>query len=192
MEEEQGQWLECVVDNEYEIFSEYPHPIRRTGSDYIISEWVHRYGYVYCKMNGIQYRKHRIIAQQFIPNPNNLPEIDHINHNPIDNRIENLRWVSASENQKNKTSQHDIDYEYFDEIPCDSLHDVIEVRDYGKYEFEDLYYCDDFFYFFNGKHYRRLHINYLKTGQAYVRVNDINNQSRSIYYSKFKKLYNIQ
>ena len=45
---------------------------------------------------------HQLIAKAFIPNPENKHFIDHINHIRNDNRIENLRWVSHSENCKNK------------------------------------------------------------------------------------------
>lgn len=47
---------------------------------------------------------HRIIAEAFIPNPNNLPCIDHINGNPIDNSIENLKWCTYLENNNNPIS----------------------------------------------------------------------------------------
>tara|TARA_R110000772_G_scaffold177276_1_gene288882 strand:+ start:222 stop:701 length:480 start_codon:yes stop_codon:yes gene_type:complete len=46
---------------------------------------------------------HRLIATHFIPNPNNLPCVDHINRNKTDNRITNLRWASYSTNNRNKT-----------------------------------------------------------------------------------------
>ncbi len=45
---------------------------------------------------------HRIVAQLFIPNPDNKPEVDHINTDITDNRVDNLRWVSSSENTQNK------------------------------------------------------------------------------------------
>lgn len=40
---------------------------------------------------------HRLIAETFIPNPENKPTVDHINGNRKDNRIENLRWATYSE-----------------------------------------------------------------------------------------------
>ena len=47
---------------------------------------------------------HRLVAQAFIPNPNNLPEVDHINFDTFDNRVENLRWVTSKENKMHKPS----------------------------------------------------------------------------------------
>ncbi|MEE6207378.1 MAG: HNH endonuclease [Alphaproteobacteria bacterium] len=47
------------------------------------------------------FRVHRLIAFAFIPNPYDLPEIDHINGNPRDNRVCNLRWASRRANQNN-------------------------------------------------------------------------------------------
>lgn len=44
---------------------------------------------------------HRLVAELFIPNPNDKPQVDHIDTNKHNNRADNLRWVTQSENNNN-------------------------------------------------------------------------------------------
>ena len=40
----------------------------------------------------------RLVAMTYIPNPQNLPEVDHIDENTHNNKVENLRWITTADN----------------------------------------------------------------------------------------------
>lgn len=49
---------------------------------------------------------HKLVAEAFIPNPLNLPQVDHVDENKGNNDVSNLRWVTASENRVHSNHQH--------------------------------------------------------------------------------------
>ena len=51
---------------------------------------------------------HRIVAEAFIPNPEGLPQIDHIDRNKANNCVSNLRWVSRKQNLRNTSSNRKV------------------------------------------------------------------------------------
>ncbi len=69
----------------------------------ILSQVKTKKGYIEFQItyNGKHYSRkaHRLVANAFIDNPDNKPQINHINGNKTDNRVENLEWCTNSENQ---------------------------------------------------------------------------------------------
>lgn len=89
-------------------------------------------------------RIHRLLALQYIPNPDNLPEVDHIDRNKLNNSLENLRWVTRVENRRNRS---DIIELLTPEQKDERLHKIREYkrewaynksRELGKTKREDM------------------------------------------------------
>lgn len=67
-----------------------------------IKSRINNYGYVSVRLssNGqtSTYFVHRLVAQAFIANPDNLPQVNHLSGDKLDNSVTNLEWVDASRN----------------------------------------------------------------------------------------------
>lgn len=63
---------------------------------------LHTYRYINFRWGNKQKNKsvHRIVAETFLPNPDNLPYVHHIDGNRLNNKLENLKWVSGEENSQ--------------------------------------------------------------------------------------------
>lgn len=81
----------------------------KTGKERILKSAVCGGGYLQIELSKNSKRKkylvHRLTAQAFIPNPENKPCIDHIDTNPLNNNVKNLRWCTQKENLNNPLSK---------------------------------------------------------------------------------------
>ena len=107
-------------------------------------------------------RVHRLIALSFIPNSNNKYCVDHINRIKTDNRLENLRWSTHSENQMNK-SKHSNNTSTCTGVHYDKSKNKWQVRIQ-----------------INGK---RKHIGYYQTFEEAVKIRK---EQEKIHYKEFQ------
>ena len=80
---------------------------------------------------------HRLVAEAYIPNPNNLPQVDHIDENKTHNYVNNLQWITNRDNcrkSKNKPIlQFDLDGNFVREWEC--------TADVGKEVKDNICHC---------------------------------------------------
>ena len=80
----------------------------------LLEGWITKKGYRSYSINGKSIEGHRLVAEKYLPNPDNKEQVDHINRVRHDNRVENLRWVTRQENCENRifggTEQQAIEY----------------------------------------------------------------------------------
>lgn len=91
--------------------------VRRRGTTRELALCINAQGYlrVDLHINGrhTRFSVHRLVAQAHLPNPHNLPVVDHVDHDVTNNRVDNLRWCTQSQNRCNARKAagvHSSDY----------------------------------------------------------------------------------
>ena len=99
-EEPAGKMLEgysrYIITTDGKIYS-------KSSKKYLSTRENSGYNYVTLYNNskkGKDFSIHYLVGKVYIPNPKNYPMLNHKNYNKIDNRVENLEWISYSENMK--------------------------------------------------------------------------------------------
>lgn len=78
------------------------------------------------------YRVNRLVANAFLPNPQNLPDVCHRNEDKLDNRLVNLKWGTHKENVNNYLHKIKISKTNGTHVKCDG-HEFTSIRKAAKF-----------------------------------------------------------
>jgi hypothetical protein len=75
--------------------------------------YIARNGYVKAKVSKVSRLVHRLVAETFIPNPDNLPQVNHMDGNKLNNNVSNLEWCSMKDNLQHFFYGREMCYQIF-------------------------------------------------------------------------------
>ena len=128
------EWKLVKEDNRYYVSNFGRIKSIAKGPERILRQSYHK-DYLVVSINRKYKVVHRLVAEAFIPNTENLQLVDHINGDRRDNKVTNLRWVNHSGNNQNRNTKRDIKYPDFleseinSEIWVDIPENLFKVKD---------------------------------------------------------------
>lgn len=93
-------------------------------------------GYARVSLHGKRFFVHRLVAKKYIPNPNNLPQVNHINGDKLNNSVDNLEWCDNTYN--NKHSYLNGRCSGNTKLSKEALQHIINVINSGNYNVKEL------------------------------------------------------
>ena len=129
----------------------------------------HCYKFVYLWKNNKQHRYyvHRLVAETFLSNPDNLSEVNHIDNNKANNNVNNLEWCNRLYNERQK-------FKHISGYPAKPIEQIDANTNEIIAEFESMSDCE-----------RKLHMN-VATIRKYIKNNTIKTKFGNTFILKWK------
>lgn len=109
-----------------------------------VKKYISPKGYLHVHLYDINTKKSRIrrlnrlVAILYIPNPHNLPVVMHLDNNPLNNLVSNLKWGTYKENTQQMMREGRNKGQFVSKLSQEQLKEVVRLYDSGKFTLKEL------------------------------------------------------
>lgn len=83
-------------------------------------------------------RLNRLVATIYIPNPDNLPVVMHLDNNPLNNKVSNLKWGTYKENSQQMMKEGRNRGQFSSRLSLEQMREIVRLYDTGNYTLKEL------------------------------------------------------
>lgn len=153
-----------------------------------LKQYTNNCGYKYIVINNSKRQHllvHRLVALAFIPNPNNLSDVNHIDENKLNNNVDNLEWLSHKDNCRHSAHKHQwSDKQKMDVVITAFIKNLFPVLESQQLKTKGPIILD-------GVHYKNRKEACEKLNYSKARISQmINNENRGCQMSGIKYYWN--
>ena len=95
-------------------------------------------GYLYVSLSGKQFRLNRLVALVYLPNPNNLLIVMHLDNNIYNNCYKNLKWGTYKENTQQMMREGRNRGQFSSKLSLEQMREIVRLYDTGNYTLKEL------------------------------------------------------